>query len=64
MKPVYNSSGYQCGLLPRNKFTKEGYVFAGWNTAADGSGETVPVDWFNLEGDTVLYAQWEEEQSA
>jgi uncharacterized repeat protein (TIGR02543 family) len=62
--PFNNSSGYQYGLLPRNKFTKEGYVFAGWNTAADGSGETVPVDWFNLEGDTVLYAQWEEEQSA
>lgn len=53
-----NSSGYRCGLLPRNKFTKEGYVFAGWNTAADGSGETVAMDWFALEGDTTLYAQW------
>jgi uncharacterized repeat protein (TIGR02543 family) len=60
--PFDASSGYGYGLLPRNKFTREGYVFTGWNTAADGSGETVPVDWFNLTSDTTLYAQWEEKE--
>lgn len=60
--PFDASSGYGYGLLPRNKFTREGYVFTGWNTAADGSGEAVPVDWFNLTSDTTLYAQWEEKE--
>ena len=61
MDPLYfcNSSGYQCGYLPKNRFVKEGYVFVGWNTAADGSGESVDSTWFNLSGDTTLYAQWE-----
>ena len=57
-----NGSGYGYGLLSRNKFTKEGYVFAGWNTAADGSGEEIAQDWFNLTSDTTLYAQWKEEE--
>ena len=24
--------------LPKNTFTREGYTFTGWNTAADGTG--------------------------
>ena len=45
--------------LQTNAFTREGYVFEGWSTAADGSGD------FYADGATVtllddltLYAQW------
>ena len=39
--------------------TLEGYGFTGWNTAADGSGTAyAPAGDFNVEADTVLYAQW------
>ncbi len=37
-----------------------GYVFAGWNTQADGTGTSYPAgSSFTLEQDTVLYAEWE-----
>ena len=47
--------------LSANTFTKAGYIFAGWNTEADGSGTsytdgqpiTMPV------GGLTLYAQWD-----
>ena len=48
--------------LNANTFTKEGYAFAGWNTAPDGSGTTYENegDYFVAdEDDTILYAQWE-----
>jgi uncharacterized repeat protein (TIGR02543 family) len=39
--------------------TNTGYTFAGWNTAADGSGTSYsPTDTFNISGNTILYAQW------
>ena len=45
--------------LPKNTFTREGYTFTGWNTAADGTGTTYadeePV---SFDADTTLYAQW------
>jgi uncharacterized repeat protein (TIGR02543 family) len=38
---------------------KTGYTFAGWNTAADGSGSSYsPTSTFPIETDTTLYAQW------
>lgn len=40
-------------------FMREGYVFAGWNTKADGTGETVtdfPATF--APGTTTYYAQW------
>lgn len=47
--------------LQTNAFTREGYVFEGWSTAADGSGD------FYADGATVtllddltLYAQWDQ----
>ena len=46
-------------ILPANTFTRNGYVFAGWNTAPDGSGSTynesskiAPTE------NMTLYAQW------
>ena len=46
--------------LLSNPFTREGYDFTGWTTAADGSG-TSYADKANitLTADTTLYAQWE-----
>lgn len=42
-----------------NPFTRDGYAFDGWNTAADGSGtDFAPGEPFTFEADTTLYAQW------
>ena len=45
--------------LTTNAFTRDGYTFAGWNTAKDGSG-TAYADKaeVKLDGDMTLYAQW------
>ncbi len=55
--------------LPANTFTRAGYTFAGWNTAADGTG-TAYVDGASVSnltqeaGATVtLYAQWTQNNS-
>ena len=50
--------------LNENAFTREGYKFKGWNTAADGSG-TPYADkaTVKLTEDTTLYAQWEDNHS-
>ena len=47
--------------LNANTFTREGYKFIGWNTAADGSGATYADGGAILEltGDMTLYAQWQ-----
>ncbi|MCL2287739.1 MAG: InlB B-repeat-containing protein, partial [Candidatus Bathyarchaeota archaeon] len=47
--------------LDANSFTKLGYTFTGWNTAADGTGQ--PYDdgdtfTYDIAGNLVLYAQW------
>ena len=54
----------EAGNLSANTFTRDGYVFAGWNTKADGSGD-VYADEQQIEklsmtnGDVInLYAQW------
>ncbi len=54
-----------------NKFTREYYEFLGWNTAADGSGESWPAEnikFEDIEGERgidenktlTLYAQWKQ----
>ena len=50
--------GTKISLTP-NTFTREGYAFTGWNTAADGTG-TAYADQatVNFDADTTLYAQW------
>ena len=47
--------------LNTNAFTREGYKFIGWNTAADGSGATYADAGAirELSGDMTLYAQWQ-----
>ena len=46
-------------ILPGSTFTKEGYVFASWNTKADGTGTTYKdKSQITLKDNTTLYAQW------
>ena len=48
------------GTLTTNTFTREGYNFTGWNTAADGTGDSyVDKATVKLTENTTLYAQWE-----
>lgn len=66
---TYNSNGGSGAMadqsastataLSANAFTRSGYTFAGWNTAADGSG-TAYADGasFPFSANTTLYAQW------
>lgn len=45
--------------LAANKFTRNGYTFAGWNTAKDGSGASYKDQAeVKLTEDMTLYAQW------
>ena len=48
-----------------NSFTREGYTFDSWNTAADGSGtEYASGATFSISTNTTLYAQWTENTPA
>lgn len=50
--------------LTANTFTREGYNFTGWNTAADGTGTSYADGaTVNLTENTTLYAQWEDNHS-
>ena len=55
----------QSQTLAPNRFTRTGYTFAGWNTAANGTGTTyrngAEVENLTAEnkGTVTLYAQWE-----
>ena len=55
---TYNTSA----ALRANTYTKTGYTFTGWNTAADGSGTSYTngktVRNLATEGTVTLYAQW------
>ena len=59
-----DSQTFEVGVdtaLNANAFTREGYKFIAWNTAADGSGATYADEGAILEltGDMTLYAQWQ-----
>ena len=42
-----------------NSFTRSGFVFDSWNTAADGTGTSYdPADTFGVVAGVTLYAQW------
>ena len=50
--------------LNANSFTREGYNFLNWNTAADGTGDFYADGaTINLTENTTLYAQWEDNHS-
>ena len=51
-------------VLTTNTFTREGYNFLNWNTAADGTGDSYADGaTVNLTENTTLYAQWEDNHS-
>lgn len=54
-----NQSANSSTALSANAFTRSGYTFAGWNTAANGSG-TAYADGasYAFSSSTTLYAQW------
>lgn len=50
--------------LPANAYTRDGFVFKGWNTKADGTGthydneqEVINLD---IDGEVTLYVEWKE----
>ena len=50
--------------LRANTFTREGYTFGGWNTAADGKGTSfADAASVTLSESTTLYAQWKVKSS-
>ncbi|MBE5868292.1 MAG: hypothetical protein E7293_04935 [Lachnospiraceae bacterium] len=61
--------GYTDTALRKNSYTCEGYVFTGWNTASDGSGNLLRDEQavINLtsqdDGVVELYAQWVKAES-
>jgi len=61
--PVDGSDPYNYNttvtVLGAGTLTKTGYTFAGWNTAADGSGTSYSAtQTFSISGNVTLYAQW------
>lgn len=51
-------SGAAVTILP-NPYSRNGYLFAGWNTKADGSGSDYKAgDSLTLAENTILYAKW------
>jgi uncharacterized repeat protein (TIGR02543 family) len=61
--PVDPSSPYKAGstvtVLGAGGISRSGYLFTGWNTAANGSGFSFAIgDTFTAMRNIVLYAQW------
>ena len=61
--PSSQSSVYNSSVILHNNsgnLVKTGYTFAGWNTAADGSGTDYETEasYTVPDGDTTLYAKW------
>lgn len=62
--PTDGSSPYAAGssvtiLGNSGTLAKTGYTFAGWNTAANGSGTSYSEgDTFTINANTILYARW------
>jgi uncharacterized repeat protein (TIGR02543 family) len=47
-------------IAPANTYTRDGYNFTGWNTLANGGGAAIAAgSTITVNGDMVLYAQWD-----
>ena len=54
-----NVNEFEPTVLQTNAFTREGFVFEGWNTVADGTGDYYADEAIvTLLDDLTLYAQW------
>ncbi|MCF2706791.1 InlB B-repeat-containing protein, partial [Arcanobacterium haemolyticum] len=60
--PVESREGAVIKLATGDGLTRAGYTFAGWNTKADGTGDTYQAgaDFTVPEGNPTLYTQWRE----
>lgn len=60
IQPQYYDADNDCKqLADGNILKREGFVFACWNTAADGSGKNYGINnWYTDKEDVTLYAQW------
>ena len=55
----YNINNSTVTVLGKGSLERSGYIFTGWNTAADGSGTNyLPGATFQADKSIVLYAQW------
>ena len=54
MSPTTCKYNTDC-TLSTNKYTKSGYVFTGWYTAANGGTKVTKI---NIKKDTPVYAHW------
>lgn len=61
--PDDHFAGTTVGVKDQGTMAREGYIFTGWNTQADGKGTAyAPGSTFEMpKGDVDLYAQWEME---
>ena len=57
MNPQAAESGTEI-TLPESTFTKDGYIFAGWATSADGTVSYSDKATIILTGNITLYAKW------
>ena len=59
---VSDNAAYNSGdsaTAKANAFTRDGFTFAGWNTAADGTGTAYQSgDSITMDANVTLYAQW------
>lgn len=59
MASITNISAGEIKTLTPNAFTRSGYTFTGWNTAANGSGTPYANNGsVTVNGDIILYARW------
>lgn len=58
---VFSQPGpFMVKVQTQNTLERTGYTFEGWNTRADKAGVSYdPDEWFILDKDTVLYAEWD-----
>ena len=57
--PTQYDYNEQVTLASSEGLSREGYVFGGWNTSADGTGENHAAgSKYTIKGDVTLYAKW------
>ncbi|MBO7232362.1 MAG: InlB B-repeat-containing protein, partial [Bacteroidales bacterium] len=63
--PEQINAGNDTYVMEENLFTRENHTFIGWNTQADGSGESLQPGerGFYFADDITFYAQWKRESS-
>jgi hypothetical protein len=56
---VIQAAGTTTTVSDDSGISRSGYLFSGWNTAADGGGKSYATgSTFTFDADTMLYAQW------